>query len=299
MINERFFNLSTAYKNFATARDCSKINSYPKVYQLIFALAFGGCNLDKNTLNQSLQNIMSLDPNELLLLGINATTYPFLLIAIHKSIIYGNMEYTDKLINIARKVINNTEVFNNDWINFYEKVYNEMHDIVKNRKDKDHYSQILKMLSQQVTCNDTISKYKCKVLAILGDLQKYDDIRSEKEGRTIALYYAIDSDLNYVSKKFGYDDKLKTYKKAIVSGSKVKWLIDFQIPQAIISACAAYVFDNFFHVEGYAQPMSVFISIVISSTAFRKLWEKYSESRNRKILEKYRVIPTLLQLNSQ
>jgi hypothetical protein len=167
---------------------------------------------------------MALDPNELLLLGINATTYTFLLIAIHKSIIYGNMEYTDKLINIARRVINNTEVFNEDWLNFYEKVYNELYNIVKNTKDKDSYSQVIKSLSQQVACNDTISKYKCKALAILGDLQKYDEIRNEKESKESNLYHAIDSDLNYISRKFGYNDKLKTYKNALISGSKVKWL---------------------------------------------------------------------------
>jgi hypothetical protein len=99
---------------------------------------------------------MSLDPNELLLLRINAIIYPFLLIAIHKSIIYGNMEYTDKLIKIARGVLNNTEVFYQNWLNFYEKVYNELSNIVKNTKSKDSYSQVIKSLSQQVACNDTM-----------------------------------------------------------------------------------------------------------------------------------------------
>jgi len=226
MISEPFFNLSTAYKNFISAHDCTKINSYPGVYQLIFALAFGGCGLNKDTLNQDLQKIMSLDRNELLLLGINAITYPFLLIAIHKSIIYGNMEYTDKLIKIVRRVINDTEVFNEDWLNFYEKVYNELSNIVKNTKDKDSYSQVIKSLSQQVACNDTISKYKCKVLAILGDLQKYDEIRNEKESKESKLYHAIDSDLDYISRKFKYSDKLETYKNALTSGSKVEWLTD-------------------------------------------------------------------------
>jgi len=169
---------------------------------------------------------MSLDRNELLLLGINAITYPFLLIAIHKSIIYGNMEYTDKLIKIAKNTINNTEVFNEDWLNFYEKVYNELSNIVKNTKDKDSYSKVIKSLSQQVACNDTISKYKCKVLAILGDLQKYDEIRNEKESKESKLYHAIDSDLDYISRKFKYSDKLETYKNALTSGSKVEWLTD-------------------------------------------------------------------------
>jgi hypothetical protein len=296
MISEPFFNLSTAYKNFISAHDCTKINSYPGVYQLIFALAFGGCGLNKDTLNQDLQKIMSLDRNELLLLGINAITYPFLLIAIHKSIIYGNMEYTDKLIKIAKNTINNTEVFNEDWLNFYEKVYNELSNIVKNTKDKDSYSQVIKSLSQQVACNDTISKYKCKVLAILGDLQKYDEIRNEKESKESKLYRAIDSDLNYISRKFKYSDKLETYKNALTSGSKVEWLTE--IPQALVGVGTFYA-SNYFHIEVYVQGTLIFLSYFISSNAFRKWWEKYLENRNRKIMEKYRIIPILLQLNSQ
>jgi len=296
MISEPFFKLSTAYKNFISAHDCTKINSYPGVYQLIFALAFGGCGLNKDTLNQDLQKIMSLDRNELLLLGINATTHPFLLIAIHKSIIYGNMEYTDKLIHIAKKTIDNTEVFYEDWLNFYEKVYNELANIVKNTKDKDSYSQIIKSLSEQVACNDTISKYKCKVLAILGDLQKYDEIRNEKESKESKLYRAIDSDLDYISRKFKYNDKLETYKNAPTSGSKVEWLAE--IPQALVGVGTFYA-SNYFHIEVYVQGTLIFLSYFISSNAFRKWWEKYLENRNRKIMEKYRIIPILLQLNSQ
>ncbi len=296
MISEPFFKLSTAYKNFISAHDCTKINSYPGVYQLIFALAFGGCGLNKDTLNQDLQKIMSLDRNELLLLGINATTHPFLLIAIHKSIIYGNIEYTDKLIHIAKKTIDNTEVFYEDWLNFYEKVYNELANIVKNTKDKDSYSQIIKSLSQQVACNDTISKYKCKVLAILGDLQKYDEIRNEKESKESKLYRAIDSDLDYISRKFKYNDKLETYRNAPTSGSKVEWLAE--IPQALVGVGTFYA-SNYFHIEVYVQGTLIFLSYFISSNAFRKWWEKYLENRNRKIMEKYRIIPILLQLNSQ
>jgi hypothetical protein len=266
------------------------------VYQLIFALAFGGCGLNKDTLNQDLQKIMSLDRNELLLLGINATTHPFLLIAIHKSIIYGNMEYTDKLIHIAKKTIDNTEVFYEDWLNFYEKVYNELSNIVKNTKDKDSYSQAIKLLSQQVACNDTISKYKCKVIAILGDLQKYDEIRDEKESKESELYRTIDSDLNYISREFEYDDKLETYKNALTSGSKVEWLTE--IPQALVGVGTFYA-SNYFHIEVYVQGTLIFLSYFISSNAFRKWWEKYLENRNRKIMEKYRIIPILLQLNSQ
>jgi hypothetical protein len=296
MISERFFKLSTAYKNFISSHDCTKINSFPGVFQLISALAFGGCGLNKDTLNQDLQKIMSLDRNELLLLGINATTHPFLLIAIHKSIIYGNMEYTDKLIHIAKKTIDNTEVFYEDWLNFYEKVYNELANIVKNTKDKDSYSQIIKSLSQQVACNDTISKYKCKVLAILGDLQKYDEIRNEKESKESKLYHAIDSDLDYISRKFKYNDKLETYKNALTSGSKVEWLTE--IPQALVGVGAFYA-SNYFHIEVNVQGVLIFLSFFISSNAFRKRWAKYLESRNRKIMEKHRIIPTLLQLNSK
>jgi len=295
MISEPFFNLSTAYKNFISAYGCTKINSYPGVYQLIFALAFGGCGLNKDTLNQDLQKIMSLDRNELTLSGINVITYPFLLIAIHKSIIYGNMEYTDELINIARRVINYLEVFNEDWLNFYEKIYNQLYDIVKNTKDKDSYSQVIKSLSQQVACNDTISKYKCKVLAILGDLQRYDEIRNERESRESPLYRAIDSDLEYISRKFKYNDKLETYKNALTSGSKVEWLTE--IPQALVGVGAFYA-SNYFHVEVYVQGILIFLSYFISSNAFRKWWEKYLESRNKKIKEKHRIIPILLQLNS-
>jgi hypothetical protein len=296
MISERFFKLSAAYKNFINARGCPKINSYPGVFQLISALAFGGCGLNKDTLNQDLQKIMSLDRDELLLLGINAVTYPFLLIAIHKSIIYGKMEYTDELINIARRVINNSEVFYEDWLYFYEKVYNELSNIVKNTKDKDSYSQAIKLLSQQVACNDTISKYKCKVIAILGDLQKYDEIRDEKESKESELYRTIDSDLNYISREFEYDDKLETYKNALTSGSKVEWLTE--IPQALVGVGAFYA-SNYFHIEVNVQGVLIFLSFFISSNAFRKRWAKYLESRNRKIMEKHRIIPTLLQLNSK
>ena len=296
MIGGRFFKLSTAYKNFISAHDCTKINSFPGVYQLIFALAFGGCGLNKDTLNQDLQKITSLNPNELFLLGINAITYPFLLIAIHKSIIYGKMEYTDELINIVKRVINNTEVFWEGWLYFYEKVYNELSNIVRNRKDKDSYSQVIKSLSRQVACNDTIGKYKCKVIAILGDLLKYEEIRCEKVNKGLSFYHAIDSDLNYISREFKYDDKLETYKNALTSGSKVGWLTE--IPQALVGVGAFYA-SNYFHVEVYVQGILIFFSYFISSKAFRKWWEKYLESRNEKIREKHRIIPTLLQLNSK
>jgi len=295
MISEPSFTLSAAYKNFISARGCTKINSYPGVFQLIFALAFGGCGLNKDTINQDLQKIMSLDRDELLLLGIDAITYPFLLIAIHKSIIYGNMEYTDKLIDIAKRVKNDLEVFNKDWLNFYEDIYRQLYTIVKITKDEDSYSKVIKSLSQQVTCNDTINKYKCKVLAILGDLLKYDEIRYEKVNKGLSLYHAIDSDLKYISRKFKYNDKLKTYKNALTSGSKVEWLTE--IPQALVGVGTFYA-SNYFHVEVYIQGILIFLSYFISGNAFKKRWAKYLETRNRKIMEKHRIIPTLLQLNS-
>ena len=296
MISGRFFKLSTAYMNFISAHDCTKINSFPGVYQLIFALAFGGCGLNKDTLNQDLQKIMSLNSNDLFLLGINPITYPFLLIAIHKSIIYGKMEYTDQLINIAKRIINHLEVLNEDWLNFYEDIYRQLYTIVKNTKDKDSYSRAIKLLSQQVACNDTISKYKCKVLAILGDLQKYDEIRDEKESRKSYLYRAIDSDLNYISREFKYDDKLETYKNALTSGSKVEWLTE--IPQALVGVGAFYA-SNYFHIEVYVQGILIFLSYFVSSNAFRKRLVKYLENRNEKIKEKHRIIPTLLKFNSK
>jgi hypothetical protein len=284
MISEPFFNLSTPYENFINAQDCPKINSYPEVYRSIVALAFGGCGLN-----------MPLDPNESLLSEINAATYPFLLIAIHKSIIYGKMEYTDKLINIAKKTINSIEGSNEEWLNFYEKIYNMLYNIVKITKDENSYSQVIKSLSQQVACNDTISKYKCKVLAILGDLQKYDEIRNEKVNKGLSLYHAIDSDLKYISRRFKYDDKLKTYKNALTSGSKVEWLT--VIPQALVGVGTFYA-SNYFHVEVYLQGILIFLSYFVSGNAFQKWWEKYLESRNRKIMEKHKIIPTLLQLDS-
>ncbi len=65
MINDSFFDLSFAFRSFASARDCTKLNSFPSIYQLIYTLAFGGCGQDKGELDRAVQNIMSLDSDEL------------------------------------------------------------------------------------------------------------------------------------------------------------------------------------------------------------------------------------------
>ncbi|MCI4409702.1 MAG: hypothetical protein JHC26_11475 [Thermofilum sp.] len=207
----KLFKVSDAYKNFIKSRNCYRRNLFPGVYRLVFASAFGGCGLNKDDINQEFKRIMMFDPNEMMIAGVNPITYPFILIGVHKSIIYGNMRYTDKLIAIAKKILNDFKIFHDEWLNFYENIYNKLYDIVKN-KDESSYIQVVNSLSRSIVCNGKRNKYKCKVLAILGDLQKYNEIRNEKTSRGHKLSSAIDSDLRYISKKFGYNDKLEEYK---------------------------------------------------------------------------------------
>jgi hypothetical protein len=156
---------------------------------------------------------MSLSPNEFELLGFDPITYPFLLIGIHKSIIYGKMLYTDKLISIAKRILNNSGTENEGWLVFYEKIYTNLRDVINNAKDKELYAKTIASLSEQVSCKEGIEgKYKCKVLAILGDLRKFDEIRYEKVNRGLNLYNAIDSDLKHISSIFDYNEKLKLFK---------------------------------------------------------------------------------------
>jgi len=271
MFGEPFFKLDVAYKNFIIARDCTKINLFPGIYRLIFASAFGGCKLHKDIIRYDLRKITSLEPTDLIILGINATTYPFLLIAIHKSIVYGNMEFTDKLIEIAKKIAGDSEASEEVWLNFYEKIYNELYNIVRKTRNKKTYSRTIMALSEQIQCDNTINKYKCKILAVLGDLEKYDEIQYEKIDSGLNLYHAIDSDLAYISRKFNFINKLETYRNVLNEN------------------------------EANVRPKSVvaFLSYFFSSVTFRKSWDEYLEDRKRKIIEKKRVIPTILLINNK
>jgi hypothetical protein len=176
-------------------------------------LAFGGCDSNVETLNHEYQKIMSLSPKGFELLGFGLIIYPFLLIGIHKSVIYGKMLYTDKLISIAKRILNNSGTENEGWLVFYEKIYTNLRDVINNTKDKELYVKTIASLSEQVSCEEGIEgKYKCKVLAILGDLQKFDEIQYEKVNKGLNLRNAIDSDLKYISSIFNYHEKLKLFK---------------------------------------------------------------------------------------
>jgi hypothetical protein len=272
MFGESFFDIRIAYRNFISARDCSKINSYLGIYRIFFASAFGGCKLHRDIIRYELAKIESLDPTELIILGVNTATYPFLLIAIHKSIIYGNMEFTDKLIEIAKKIAGDSKASDEAWLNFYEKIYNELHNVVRKSKSKKSYSQVVRALSDQIQCDGVVNKYKCKILAILGDLEKYDEIRYEKADDGLSLYHTIDSDLEYISKKFDFINKLKTYRNSLMNENEAK-------------------------VRSKGVP--IFLSYFFSGAIFRKSWDEYWEDRKRKIIEKKRVVPTILLINSK
>jgi hypothetical protein len=208
-----FIKYETIFKNFIKSHDCNNMNLYPRVYQFIYKLSFGGCGSDEGDLDHEYQKIMSFGPNDFALLGFDLITYPFILIGIHKSIVYGKMVYTDKLISIAKRIIDYSGVENDEIVDFYQKIYNSLHEIVKNVKDREVYAKTVVSLSDQVSCEGgVVSKYKCKILAILGDLQKYDEIRFEKVDRGLSLRHAIDEDLKYISNIFDYHERLKTYK---------------------------------------------------------------------------------------
>jgi hypothetical protein len=182
------------------------------------------------------------------------------------------MEFTDKLIGIAKKIVGYSEASDEVWLNFYEKIYNELHNVVRKSKSRKSYSQAVRALSDQIQCDSIINKYKCKILAILGDLEKYDEIRYEKADDGLSLYHAIDSDLKYISKKFNFVDKLETYRNTLMN-------------------------ENDANVRSKGVPL--FLSYFFSGAVFRKSWDEYLEDRKRKIIEKKRVVPTILLINSK
>ena len=226
--------------------------------------------MHRDIIRYELTKIESLHPTELIILGVNTATYPFLLVAIHKSIIYGNMEFTDKLIEIAKKIASDSEASDEVWLNFYEKIYNELYNVVRKSRSKKSYSQAVRALSDQIQCDGIINKHKCKILAILGDLEKYDEIQYEDVDEGLSLYHAIDSDLKYISKKFNFIDKLEAYKNALVNKDKMNFP---------------------------SKNVMTFLSYFVSGALFRKTWDEYLEDLNRKIVEKRRIIPTLLLIN--
>ena len=298
MFSSPFFDLSAAYKNFVEARDCSKLDLYPGIYQLLYVLAFGGCGIDESTLATDIEKIKKLGANELLLLGINNVTYPFLLIAVHKSIIYGKMKYTDVLIQLAKKVLVGTEVFSEDFLNFYEKIFNILYNTTNN---KDYVVRVVQLSEEVRECTkDVISEYKCKILAILGDLDKFDKIRSKKSKSRTYLYRAIDSDLNYISKRFEYKIKLRIYKnilKGNVRSTRIlRAIIRYDILSGILGAIAYLISDGYFHLPVVGNVGVILFSTIISSKGFKMLVEKFSRLQSEKAKEKYRIIPVLLQI---
>lgn len=198
-----FFDLTDAFNVFAEASSCDKIDAFPYIYRLIYAASFGGCGLDESSLREELAKIIERKPDELEILGFNAITYPFLLTAIHKSIIYGKMKYTEILIRLAKKVLFLSGSYNEEFLSFYEKIFNLFRAV----SDKSDYARLLKGLSEEIgDCNDSISAYKCKILAALGDLDAYEKTRYKGRDNSTFLYIAIDNDLRYIAKKFKYDE---------------------------------------------------------------------------------------------
>ena len=201
-----FFDLTNAYNILTESSSCDKIDTFPYIYQLIYAAAFGGCGINESSLSEELDKLTKRKPDELEILGFNSITYPLLLIATHKSIIYGKMKYTQALIQLARKVLLTSLSFNEEFLSFYEIIFNLFHT-VNNESD---YAKLLKGLSKEIRdCDNTTSVYKCKILAILGDLEAYEKVRYKNRSNNAFLYTAIDNDLRYIAKKYKYEDEIE------------------------------------------------------------------------------------------
>jgi len=264
------FKLSKAYSEFGSSTDCSKIEQFPGVYRLIYTLSFGGCGVPEEKIEDELQKIESLSTSEIMLLGINTLTYPFILIGIHKSILYGRMKYTWRLIVLGRRALLTAGYSNpEEWLEFYNGLYLTLRD----KTDTESYTSMFALISDGILFSDGIKceeekgSYKCKVLATLGDLERYEEIRDAPVRRKSYLYYAIDKDLEFISKKFDFDEKLERYKKALEK-------YDINKP-GLASSVMYYVTGSF----------------------LKKTFTDYVKEKRKEIVERERVVPVPLLLN--
>jgi hypothetical protein len=222
------FEVTEALFKLAGSHDCSEINYFPGVYGLVYAMSFGGCGRTGTEINGKIRELGLLNKQGLIIAGINPVFYPFIITGIHKSIIFGGMKYTDKLIVLARMALSASGYYDEDeWLKFYNKVYLSLSGIADGSTNPEHYPVLLTLISDGINCNGKENVYKCKVLATLGDLEKYDEIRYTGTGKAPGLLYAIDKDLEYVSKKFGFDRKLEEYKGALER--KISQMISYYI----------------------------------------------------------------------
>jgi hypothetical protein len=258
------FKLDKAYSEFGSSTDCSKVDRFPWIYRLVYSLSFGGCGVPRGELEDELRDIESLSTSETELLGINVLTYPFILIGIHKSLIFGGMKYTERLVVLGRKALLTAGYHGvEEWLEFYNRLYL----VLKGITDAESYTDALTLVSDGVKCEGEMGNYKCKVLATLGDLERYDEIRDVGVRRKSYLYHAIDKDLKYISKKFDFDKKLEKYKKALER-------YDVSKP-SLVSSVAYYVTGSFLN----------------------KTFNDYVEEKRKEVIKRERVVPVPLLLN--
>jgi hypothetical protein len=264
------FKLTKAYSEFGSSTDCSKLEQFPGIYRLIYTLSFGGCGVPEDEMENKLENIGSLSTSEITLLGINTLAYPFILIGIHKSILYGGMKYTGRLIVLGRRALLTVGYSNpEEWLEFYNGLYITL----RGKTDTESYTSMFALVSDGmlfsdgIKCEEEKGSYKCKVLATLGDLERYEEIRDAPVRRKSYLYYAIDKDLEYISKKFDFDEKLEKYKKALEK-------YDINKP-SLVSSVMYYITGSF----------------------LKKTFTDYVKEKREGIVKRRRVVPVPLLLN--
>ena len=282
MIGNQIPDLHIAYKSFIEAHDCSKLVIFSNIYKIIYASAFGGCGLVESEIK------IMLDANDLAHSGINSIIYPFLLIAIHKSVVYGKMRYTGMLIQLAKKVITQDRLYE-EFVNFYEKIYGLLYTSVVSNDEKE-YTQAITRLSREV-CHgkSVVSYYKCKVLATLGDLEKYDRVRKYWYREDDYLFQAIDHDLEYIAKKFGFEAKLYGKLNRIL----YKLVTDFKVPSGLLASLSYFISSTYFDLPYTVTSAIIVASFSISGILFGSMATKYFENTNRK---RYEIIPVPLHL---
>lgn len=258
------FKLTEAYSEFGRSTDCSKLDRFPGVYRLIYTLSLGGCGVPEEKIEDELQKIESLSTSEIMLLGIDMLTYPFILIGIHKSILYGGMKYTGRLIVLGRRALLTAGYSNpEEWLEFYNGLYLVLNGVI----NTEYYPIALSLFSDGIRCEEEKGSYKCKVLATLGDLERYGEIRDAPVRRKSYLYYAIDKDLEYISKKFDFDEKLERYKKALEK-------YDINKP-SFVSSVMYYITGSF----------------------LKKTFDDYIKEKRKEIVRRERAVPVPLLLN--
>jgi len=205
--------MKDVYSSFINSHSCKGVDKYPGIYGLVSSMSFGGCGLSDIT--DRIKEIKSLSASGLYLMGVNSVTFPFIMIGIQKSIIYGGMRYTDELIKLAETVLVNNNVTDYGWVDFYKELYQQLRDVAYGIISKEFYPEIIISISDRIKCEGKDGIYMCKVIATLGDLAKYKEVEFSGTERGISLYHAIDKDLDYVSRKFKFASKLDEYEKAL------------------------------------------------------------------------------------